>query len=171
MPLRQTTLLVLGTIICLFAQAQNALEDTTTLVKQVSPGYLTTIASKADHLEQKLDHRSAKALQRLQKQEEKIRRKLTKKDSLKAVAIFGNASGQYEQLDDRLGKIREGKLYIASLDTLTTSLKFLAQIPQQLSTAKDAQQKLYEAISKTNGLGKGFQKAEEIKKSSKSMEA
>ena len=166
MTVRQTILLISGLVIHLSIQAQTTAlqQDTAKYVKPVSSTYLTAISSKADHLEQKLDHRSSKALQRLQKQEEKIRRKLAKKDSLKAAAIFGNASGQYEQLDNRLGKITEGKLYIASLDTLKTSLKFLEQNPQLLSSAKGAQQKLKDAISKTNGLGKGFQKAEEIKK-------
>lgn len=167
MPYCRTILVILGVIACLSVQAQNdPLEkaDTAAPVQPVSSNYFTTLSSKADHLEEKLDKRSAKAVRRLKKQEEKISQKLAGKDSLKAAAIFGNGSQPYDQFDQRLEKIAEGKLYIAPLDTLQTSLKFLQQNPWLLSSARGTQQKLTDAIAKTNALGKGFQKAEEIKK-------
>jgi hypothetical protein len=135
----------------------------------VSLKYIDKVSSKADQLEQKLDSRSAKALQRLKKQEEKIKRKLAKKDSTKAAAIFGpdsyrDADERYQQLEQRLQKAGSTNVYNAALDTLGTSLKFLQQNPQWLASAKGSQEKLSSTINKVNGLGNKFQKAEEIKK-------
>lgn len=102
-------------------------------------------------------------MQRWQKQENSIKRKLARKNSLKAAAIFGNAEQQYKQLEQKLQSKTSLQQYMPSLDTLNSSLKFLQQNPQLLSNAKEAKQKLSDAVSKVNGLQEQFQKAEEVK--------
>jgi len=134
------------------------------LVNYVVPEkYLDVVGDKAEKLERKLNKKADKALSNLQKQESRIQSKLTKIDSLKAKEIIGNAQEQYSRLEKKLQdtKLRQ---YIPSLDSIETSLNFLQQNPQFLSTAKDVQQKLKDAQDKVNGLKGELQKAEDIKR-------
>ncbi|MEI9912121.1 MAG: hypothetical protein WDO71_22195 [Bacteroidota bacterium] len=134
------------------------------VIVQLPSGYVDKVSSKANQLEQKLDTKMDKALVGLMKQEATMKKKLAKMDSLKAKEVFGNAEQKYQELEQRLMAKAAGKQYIPSLDTLSTSLKFLHQNPQLISTIKGSEQKLKEALSKVNGLEDKFQKAEEIKK-------
>jgi hypothetical protein len=129
------------------------------------PGrYLEVVASNASQLERKLEGKSDKALAQLKKQEEKIRRKLARIDSSKAAQFFGNAQAKYQSLENKLnGKLSSVRQYIPSLDTLTTSLKFLKQAPEFLSKLKNGRQQLENAADKVKNLQQSFQKAEEIK--------
>ncbi len=129
----------------------------------LSTKYLDKVSGKANQLNEKLDKKTAKALQQWQKQEERIKRKLAKTDSLKAIAIFGNTKRQYEQLEQKLQSKTSLKQYVPSLDTLGSSLKFLQQNPQLLSNVKGAGEKVSNALSKVKGLETQFQKAEDVK--------
>ncbi len=131
---------------------------------QVPSRYLESVSHKANFLEAKLDKQSAKAVQRLQKQEARMKRKLAGLDSLKAKQVFGDADEKYKALQERLSNTGSAKQYIPSLDTLSTSLKFLQQNPQLISSIKGGQEKLKSALGKVGGLEDQFQKAEEIKK-------
>lgn len=142
--------------------AQSSQPDPDSILK-IPSDYLDKVSSTANQLEQKLEQKTDKALEALIKQEAKMKKKLEKIDSLKAKEVFGNAEQKYQELKQRLTKIT-GKQYIPSLDTLTTSLKFLQQNPQLISKVKEGEQKLKDAFSKVNGLEDKFQKAEEIKK-------
>ncbi|MEJ0106576.1 MAG: hypothetical protein WDO19_30300 [Bacteroidota bacterium] len=93
-----------------------------------------------------------------------MKRKLAKMDSLKANQIFGNAEQKYKDLEQRLKNAGSAKQYIPSVDTLSTSLKFLQQNPQLVSSIKGGQDKLKDALNKVGGLENQFQKAEEVKK-------
>ncbi|MEI9806779.1 MAG: hypothetical protein WDO16_02235 [Bacteroidota bacterium] len=142
----------------------SAFAQDSSAVTQISSAYITAVSSKADQLEQKLDKKSAKAVQRLQKQEARMKRKLAGLDSLKAKQVFGDADEKYKALQERLSNTGSVKQYIPSLDTLSTSLKFLQQNPQLISLVKGGQEKLKSALGKVGGLEDQFQKAEEIKK-------
>lgn len=124
--------------------------------------YFDKVSSKAAHLEGKLDKTSEKALSQLKKQEERMRKKLMKIDSLAANNVFANADKKYKELKEKLGHGQAGQ-YIPKLDTLVTSLKFLQANPQLLAQAKEAKEKLKNALEKANGLKDQFQKAEAIK--------
>ena len=160
MRIKLTSVLLIGMTMVVSVQAQ----DTAQLSQQLSPKYLEQIASKAGGLEQKMDKQTTKALQQWKKQENKILRKLVKTDSLKGVEIFGNAEEKYKQLEQKLQSKIPGKQYIGSLDTVSTSLKFLQQNPQFLAGAKGAKEKLSKAVSQVGRLENQFQKAEEVKK-------
>lgn len=131
---------------------------------QLSSAYLDNISSKATKLQTTLDRKSKKAIQQLLKAEERIKRKLTKTDSLKAAALFNNTGQRYQNLKDKRQLSNGTKPYLPVLDTIATSLKFLQQNPQLLSSIKAGDQKLKEALSKVNVLEDQLQKAEEIKK-------
>lgn len=133
-----------------------------TSIEQVSKKYLDAVAVKAKSLEEKLDKKSEKALDQLQKQEAKLRGKLEKIDSVAAKNVFAGAENKYNLLAQKLkdNKLRQ---YIPMLDSLSTSLKFLEANPQFISQAKEVKEKLKEAMSKMEALKGQLQKAEDIK--------
>ncbi len=135
-----------------------------TLSQPISAKYLDQVSSKAGDLEQKLDRQSEKILSKFLKAEQKLQRKLARKDSAQAQQVFGSAGQQYAQLQEKLARTDKLKQYIPSLDTLSSSLKFLQANPQLMAIAKEGPAKLKEAMGKMNGLQTQFQKAEEIKK-------
>jgi len=124
--------------------------------------YIRDVNSKVDHIDQKLDKYMAKALAKVKKQEDLIRRKLAKTDSLRASAVFGNAEEQYKRLEQQLQKVNSIQHYIPAYDTVFTALKFLQQSPQLNAIAKESGN-LKETLSQINNLGSRFEKAEEIK--------
>ncbi|HEV7781421.1 MAG TPA: hypothetical protein VGO58_09150 [Chitinophagaceae bacterium] len=101
-----------------------------------------------------------KVLNNLQKQEEKIYRKLlTTKDSLEVKAKLAELNCKYAALKDKLKNptiISKAKQYIPSLDSLNTSLKFLDQ--------NGIGGKVKDALAKTGDLQERFQQAEEIRR-------
>jgi len=143
----------------LHLQAQNS--DS---LLQLPSAYLDNITYKASQLEQRLDNKSKKALQQLLKQENKIKRKLGRIDSLKAKEIFSHTEQQYQNILRKAKNAGNNKQYIPSLDTLVTSLKFLQQNPQFISSVNAGDEKLKHALTKVTRLEDEFQKAEEIKK-------
>jgi len=148
-------------ILCVALQLQA--QDSDSLL-QIPSRYLDNISSKSRQLQQKLDNRSEKALKQMMKLEMKMKEKLKGLDSGKAKDVFGNAEQQYKELEQRLDNGLSFQQYISSLDSVSTSLKFLQQNPQFLSSIKTGDQKLKDALNKVTGLENQLQKAEEIKK-------
>src|SRR5687767_10796439 len=116
-------------------------DNTDNLSPSILLRYPDDVISKTNTIAKKLDKESAKLLQRLQKQEERIKRKLARTDSIKAAAIFDNAEQQYKQLEQKLENTT-GQYFIPSLDTLGTSLKFLQHNPQLLPLNDKTHEKL-----------------------------
>lgn len=130
----------------------------------VSFKYIEEVSSRADKISGKIDKQSEKALAQLQKQEEKLKRKLAKIDSSKAKQLFGDVASRYKELGSGLkNKTRTAMQYIPSLDTLSTSLKFLQENNAWLSKVKDGKEQVENALDKVKGLEQNFQKAENIK--------
>jgi hypothetical protein len=125
--------------------------------------YLNKVSAKASHLEKTIYDKADKAIQHLRKQEEKMKMKMVKIDSLKAKEIFANAEQKYKEFEQELEAKLNGKKYIPSLDTLISSLKFLEQNPQLVSQIKDGKKQINDAMGKVNSLEDRIQKAEEIK--------
>ncbi len=117
--------------------------------------YVEAVSEKVSKLQSKLDKKAAKALSAFQKQEERIIRKLSLKDSSKAAELARNSREKFESLKQNLenpGKLGE---YIPFLDTIKTSLNFLQ--------VGGAETKIKDALGKVNGLENQLQKAETIK--------
>jgi len=124
--------------------------------------YVKGIKDKTDRLDQQLNKYTARALKKVQKQENNLRKKLAKKDSLKEATVFGNATERYKQLEHRLQNVKDIQQYIPAFDTIRTSVKFLQQNPQLAAVAKESG-KVKETLSKVNGLGSRLEQAEEVK--------
>jgi hypothetical protein len=130
-------------------------------LKKIDPvKWRVSIEKKATRLQERILSKSNKTLIRLQRQEEKIYKRLLKgRDSLKAKAELADVKKKYQSLRERIVNPNvqsENLQYISKLDTLTTSLKFLQQY--------GIGEKLNGALAKTKSLQNQFQQAEEIRK-------
>ncbi len=131
------------------------------VIEKIDPQkWSASIERKAEKLQERIISESLHTLSKLQKQEEKIYRKmLTGKDSLLANAALTDIKSKYSELQNKIKNpaiVSEAKQYIPKLDSLTTSLKFLDQ--------SGVGGKVKDALSKTESLQNKFQQAEEIKK-------
>jgi len=125
--------------------------------------YFEKISKKASSVNDKLDATTTRALNRLQKQQEKLKKKLFKVDSLAAKSIFSEADNRYQSLQHKLDNPQQLTQYVPFLDTLKTSLKFFNKNKELLAKAKGMEGKLGESMAKINGLENQLQKAEEVK--------
>ena len=95
-------------------------------LKQLPEKYLSDLRRKFDKFEEQVDKRTEKALARFIKQEQRMKSKLWKSDSLSAKTIFNSSISKMEGLKSGLSKRIPGG-GDAYLDTLTHTLKFLDQ--------------------------------------------
>ncbi len=154
---------VVFSLIAFFLLASSAISQSKldSIFNKLDPQkFAASISKKADKLEDKLVQKSMKVLSSMQKQEEKIYKKLlNSKDSLVAKVKLAELKGNYFTLKNKLKNpviAGKAKQYIPKLDSLTTSLKFLDQ--------NGVGGKVKDALAKTNALQDKFQKTEEIKK-------
>ncbi|RXK85383.1 hypothetical protein [Filimonas effusa] len=116
--------LLLAAFCCCASLCQVQAQDS---LAKVTDAYLNAVTGKSEKINAKLEQASGKLLSKMQRQETKLYRKLAKKDSVKARQMLESANGKYQQLQQKLKDLLNGKKipYISSLDTMTTSLSFL----------------------------------------------
>lgn len=136
-------------------------QDTTNITITVSKKYLDVVNSTATDLNRKLDRKTQKVLRLFKKTETKIEAKLSAKDSTAASSLFAGTEQQYKELEQRLNG--SGNKYIAEIDSLSTSLKFLQTNPGFLQEAGEVKAKLQEATKKLDELKAGFANAETVR--------
>jgi hypothetical protein len=136
-------------------------QDTITKAITVSKKYVDVINSMASDLNRKLDRKTQKVLRQFKKSESKLKAKLSATDSIAAANLFAGTEQQYKELEQRLNG--SGNMYIAEIDSLTISLKFLQANPGFLQEAREVKAKLQEATKKLEALKSGFANAEAVK--------
>ena len=151
-------LLLLGLLFCSYTYAQ---EDPVA-VANIDSKYLAQVADKAGDIGRQLDKKSQQVLKTFQKEENRLRRKLARKDSAMAAA-FAGGDDEYAKFRGKLNHAEKLQHYIPSLDTLSSSLKFLQQYPQLITGSKDAAGKITTAMNNVKGLESHLQQAEQIK--------
>jgi hypothetical protein len=129
----------------------------------ISSKYIGIVKSKASALSEKLDKKSATALAHLQKQENRIKRKLFRLDSSRAKELFDGSKARYEALMQKLDNSSSPTQYIPYLDTLTTSFSFLEKNKSLVSKAVELDKNLSEVSDKLKDFGTSVAKAEDIK--------
>jgi hypothetical protein len=165
---RSTTFILLMLLVssALYAQEQPA-----TLVDKVAdfPTQLfSRVNSRITGIEDKLVRQTQKSLQRLAKQEERLKRKLSRKDTAAANALFGRSAEIYSRLQraiqssDSLVSTKKAGDYIPEFDSVKTMLGFLEQNPQAL--AGKGTQQLKEAASAATSVSNKLKQVAEIKK-------
>ena len=147
--------------------SQTAENTGSTLNTETATNFLKIITNKFHKLENNLTNSVDKYLTNLEKQENKLYKKLYKKDSTAAIKIFAAQQAKYKQLKDKLhsadsnAATRKLKEYLPQFDTLKTSLAFLnTGITQNPAIS----QTLHTATAQLQQFETKMQIANEIKK-------
>ncbi|MGF6928958.1 myosin heavy subunit [Chitinophaga sp. W2I13] len=148
------------------AQAQDSLLQKANAI----PGkYLSQVKQKSDKMERQITQRSEKALSRFMKQEEKLKRRLGRIDSLKANNLFAHSIDSLGSLKSRMkGKLGKysGALTQSGgpyLDSLSNSLSFLKDSKGLLEKSKGVTDKLNGSLKSVDNLKDKLAQAEQIK--------
>ena len=151
-------LLCLAVSVSLFTYSQSKADS---LLRKIDPGKLaSSVEKRMDKLEKKLVQKSLTVLNRLEKQERKIYKKLLKgKDSTQARIKLEETKRKYAELRNKIkddSASGNSNIYIAKLDTISGAMKFLND--------SDSTGKIKNALAVTNLLQNKMQQGEEIKK-------
>lgn len=149
-------LLLIPDISC-FAQ-----QDEQKVYGQVPAEYFSKISKKADAVNERIHSTSDKALQRFQKLQNRIIKRLHRKDSTAANNLLASSQQKYDELKGKLENPQRAAEYIPLLDTIKTSLQFFKSNKGYLSKVKEAEGQLDKSFSKVNELENELQKAEEV---------
>lgn len=133
------------------------------LISRIDPERLSSsIERKVSKLEKQIVAKSEKTLIRMQKEEEKVYKKLiASRDSLEAKARLAEIREHYATLTEKIKNPIGSKSlpavndYIPNLDTLSTALKFLGN--------NNLNGNIKETLSKVESLNGRLQQADEIK--------
>lgn len=140
--------------------------DTTFNPKVFSEKAISKIEQSINEIEADIEKRMLKTLERLQKQEAKLKKKLSLKDSLAAKQLF-NVDDKYDALSTKLKSATNTKglqEYIPSLDSLTTGFKFLQQAKGlQDKFPKEWTNKIASVNKGVEGLQSKLQQANDVK--------
>ena len=136
--------------------------DSIQAIAQLPTRYLHKVNAKTDLLSRRMTRRSAKALRRLQHQEERMKARLMKIDSLAAHNLFTRSIDSLGHLRDmvrgkaaRVTQLKDkipGGQYIPYLDTLQGSLRFLDRYTARLDQAGALQDKLQSSLGHVRQL-------------------
>lgn len=122
---------------------------------------------KALSFEERIYKQSEKYLNKLYKEELRLKRQLQRKDSLAAIQIFGDLKDQYHHLQQQLQRNVSGvdrlKEYIPAVDTFKTALSFLNT--ESLTGLKDRPELagVKEAWTAVNGLDAKLAQADRLR--------
>lgn len=155
-------LLLCGRPSSLRAQDAPALSD----ADKVAGKYLDAVAGKSASVSSSIDKQTDKYLARFQREEQRVFKKLARKDSTAAGKAMAASQKQYQALRQKLSgasqRLARGKKYIPLLDTLGTSLKFLKQYGDLFKKGMASSQQLNASLSEVNTLEGKLQQADEV---------
>ncbi len=129
--------------------------------------FLQNLNSSANKYEQKLASSTEKFLLRLQRQEARLKKRIFSKDSTLANSVFLNVDSIYGELITRANQKvystnPRNDQYVAFLDTLRTSLRFLEENPNTLNSISPDQ--LKSTLAQIQSLQGKLNQTEEIKR-------
>ncbi|SJZ85989.1 hypothetical protein [Sediminibacterium ginsengisoli] len=128
--------------------------------------HLTSVTKNYDQLSSGLDRAAERALSRFEKLEQKLKRKLARRDSTAAKKLFAGSEQQYRQLEqklkgsDSLSSVPNLNTYLPGLDSLKTSLRFLDQPGTTLKNITGGE--LSKATAAVSLAGKNLQDAVQV---------
>ena len=155
-------LLLCNRCLTLCAQDVPALPGT----DKVAGKYLDAVAGKSASISSSIDRQTDKYLSRFQKEEQRLFKKLAKKDSTAAGKAMAASKKQYQALEQRLNgasqKLSRSKKYIPLLDTLGTSFKFLQQYGDLFKKGLATSQQFKTSLAEVNTLEGKLQQADDV---------
>ncbi len=153
----------------LFSQAVQATglpEKATDGVKSVSKKSLHFLQQKYEKMNATVEKQSQKMLSRMRGKEEKLKRRVSSKDSAKAAALFNDTDDRYQQLQTKLSFPFDSTQsfplteYLPGVDSMQTALSFLKSAGANLPA--DKLQEITKTGSELRGLQSRLQKANDI---------
>ncbi|HSZ31945.1 MAG TPA: hypothetical protein VK772_01470 [Puia sp.] len=159
--------------ICLSTYTICFSQDSSSLADKVFnfPGkFFKKVNEQTNDLDKQLEKQTAKYILRLQKKEERLRKKLYKQDSSKASSLFANNPEQQYQV--LLQKLRNdsatvfhsmGPEYLPYADSLQGMLGFLNKNPQLLNSSKVFPADIQNSLTQLQQLQAKMQDADQIK--------
>jgi hypothetical protein len=127
--------------VLLLAVILTMVKPTTITAQSITDKAIGKINAGAEQLNNQLDKTTLKFLKKIERQEAKLKRKLFKKDSVAAKALFSNTE-EYSKLKngltnaDNVVDVHKIKGYYSKIDSMTTGLNFLKDNPL-LNTIKN----------------------------------
>ncbi|MEJ7740169.1 MAG: hypothetical protein WKF97_22335 [Chitinophagaceae bacterium] len=161
------SLLLSGCIIFSFFPATSQHQEPQNLTG-LTDKLFKAINKKTDNITDQLSNQMAKCLNRLAKEEKRLKIKLASQDSAAAAKIFDEAEKQYADWQKIISTV-DGKISIlknshnAHLDTLQTAFRFLDKTEGLLMNTSLTKSSLKEAMANINLLQDKFNQAEQIK--------
>ncbi len=136
-------------------------------VEKITNLYISAVGEKSEHVSKQINKSTFFYIEKLQRQEAKLQKRVAKIDSLAAHNIFANSANKYQQLKadvkSRTDKLQHSTgLYLPWNDTASASLKFLASNPLTGKLPINSP-KLNDALIKVINLEKQFKQSENIK--------
>jgi hypothetical protein len=131
--------------------------------------YLDATSDKANKLKKKLSENSLRTLRQMQKEEEKLRRKLFKKDSLTSNRLFASSERKYAEWREKIASASKissqtGLNYIPYLDTLKTTLNFISHNTDKIKNqSEDLKERLNNTINTVSGLDNKLDQAQAVR--------
>ncbi len=129
--------------------------------------YIAALRDKSEQFSKDIEKSTNQYLDRLQKVEAKLQRRVAKVNPSEADNIFSNSASKYQQLKsdvkNRAARLeRSTGIYLPWNDTAVSSLKYLATNPLTAKLPINSSQ-LKDALSKVKNLEAQFKQAENIK--------
>jgi hypothetical protein len=159
--------------ICLFTYTFCLSQDSSSLGDKIfnfPTRFFKKVNNETTDLNKQLEKQTAKYILRLQKKEERLKKKLYKQDSAKAAALF--ASNPDQQYSALLQKIKTdsaavfhsmGPEYLPYADSLQGALGFLSKNPQMLNSSKILPANIQSSLLQLQQLQAKMQDADVIK--------
>jgi hypothetical protein len=124
--------------------------------------FIKSISDKFQTLDEQITKRTNKTFDNLQRQEEKLYKRLAKKDSTQAKKMLEESRNKYASLREKLNTSNQKQLkeYLPFFDTVTTGFSFLNKYIAAGHPLKD---KLKQSSDYASRLGSKMQIANEIK--------
>jgi len=161
-------LLILISLVFFWIHAAAQTDSSQQTISQLPENYITEVATKISRVDEKLSRQTRKALQKFDKLETKLKRRIAQKDSINTTAGYNTSKidqlqVEFNNTSAKAVTVFNGE-YNAYVDTLRSTLKFLQQQPALSGISKQIAQKLSHATDKLAVLEGKLLKAEVIKK-------
>jgi len=156
-------------LLCLFQQVSygQVVDSAADKVAHFPSRLFARLQSKTSSLDRQLTTQTTIMLRRMQRQEDRMRRKMAGLDSIGAASLFLHSSQQYEDLirkiqtDSGKGRIPLQGTYMPYVDSLQGVLTFLQKNPQLVNSVNA--KKLQDAVSQFQSLQVKVQDADQVK--------
>ncbi len=159
-------LLLLNIVLYYSAQTQDSLTFSEKIFN-LPDKLFGSIERKSEKLQQQLYKSTAKSLNKLERSEIKMKKKLMKEDSTLAKEVFGNVKEKYGAMRSRLNDPTaivgaQQKDYVRKLDSLQTALKFVDQLSSKSKDLSNINPRINGALQQYNGIQDKLNKTRDI---------